>query len=99
MENEKTHQGWEIEVKEKLAESEELQLLDLAQDITIWLAAHLGEAKVMAKDPETMPEEIEDVLRVSIGRMGVILDVLQMRYCDCADEELSFLQDIAECVE
>lgn len=99
MEEQKTHQEWEIEVKEKLADSDELSLLDLAQDIAIRLAAHLGEAKVLVRDPESMPEEVDDSLRACIGRMAVMLDVLQLRYCDCADEELSFLQDIAECVE
>ena len=101
MEKEKmTPQEWEIMVKEQMAtESEELDLLDLAQDIAIRLAAHLGECKAMVRNPETGLAEIEDTLRTSVGRMAVMLDVLQLRYCDCADEELSFLQDIEECIE
>lgn len=100
-EKEMTPQEWEISVKEKMAkDSNEVELLDLAQDIAIHLAAHLGESKALARNAEDVySDEIEDMLRVQIGRMAVMLDVLQLKYCDCADEEMCFLEDIAECME
>lgn len=99
LEKEKTSQEWEIKVKEALADSDERQMLDLAQDIAIRLAADLGQAKIMARDPETMPDEIEGLLHSRIARMAVMLDVLQLRYGDCAYEELDFLNVIEEAMK
>lgn len=92
-------QEWEIEIKEKLSQIDEKELLDLAQDIAIRLAADLGQAKICVRDPEVLQEEVESLICGRIGRMAVMLDVLQLRYCDCADEELEFLKDVEKCLE
>ena len=100
MENkEMTPQEWEISVKEKLAGIDEEKLLDLAQHCAITLAAKLGSARALCGDEEYTAEEIEDKICSSIGRMAVMLDILQLRYCDCADEELEYLMNIEACFE
>ena len=99
-EKEMTPQEWEISVKEKMAAIEdEEQLLDIAQDITIRLANELDDAKnYIRNDGEVFSAEVE-VLRLRIGRMAVMLDVLQLRYGDCAEEELAFMKNIEGCLE
>lgn len=101
MENEKmTPQEWEISVKEKLAGiDDEMQLLDIAQDLTIRLANELDEAKNYIRTDEGIFSAEVEVLRLRIGRMAVMLDVLQLRYGDCAEEELAFMKNIEGCLE
>lgn len=99
MEKEKmTPQEWEINVKEGLAESSGKELLDLALHNAIQLAAALSEAKVNVRDEEVTDEDIHYLIGSKLGRMAVMLDVLQLKYGDCADHELVFLAQIAECL-
>ena len=99
MDEKTTSQQWEIQVMEEMAASDELQLLDLSQDIAIRLANELTCIKAtIDKAKEAFPEQI-DMLLLRIGRMAVMLDVLQLRYGDCANEELMFLQGIEEYLE
>ena len=82
---------WEAEVMEKLAEIREAELLDIAQGIAALLAGELTQAKghAVAGEPLTLGDL--DMLRARIGRMAVMLDVLQMRYGDAAEHEQAFL--------
>lgn len=84
-------QEWEAEVMEQLAEIREAELLDIAQGIAALLTGDLTKAKshALAREPLTL-EEL-DMLRVRIGNMAVMLDVLQLRYGDAAEHEQSFL--------
>ena len=99
-EKEMTPQEWEISVKEKLANIEdETQLLDIAQDIAIRLANELADAKnYIRTDGEVFSAEVE-IMRLRVGRIAVMLDVLQMRYGDCAEEEMAFMKSIEGCFE
>ena len=96
MDEKTTQQQWEIRVMEEMAASDELQLLDLSKVIAIRLANELTCIKAtinIAK--EVFPEQVE-MLRLRIGRMAVMLDVLQLRYGDAANEEQQFLEAIEQ---
>ena len=95
---EQTPEQWEAHVKEKLANSDEMQLLDLAQDCAIKLACTLADAKGMLRGGESVRILCSDMTR-RIARMAVMLDVLQLRYADAVDEEMDFLKDIERCLE
>lgn len=96
MDEKTTLQQWEIQVMEEMAASDELQLLDLSQDIAIRLANELTCIKAtIDKAKEAFPEQI-DMLLMRIGRMAVMLDILQLRYGDAANDELQFLETIEE---
>lgn len=92
-------QEWETEVMEQLAEIREAELLDLAQGIAALLTGDLTQAKSHALAGEPLPMEDLDMLRVRIGRMAVMLDVLQLRYGDTAEYEQTFLGYIEDSLE
>lgn len=96
---EQTFESWETHIKEELAESDPLELLDLAQDTLIRLACSLGDAKIAQR--EGMPPDyiLADELKRRIARVAVLMDVLQLRYGDAAEEEEAFLKDIEKCLE
>ena len=91
--------SWETHVKEQLAASDEGQLLDLAQDTLIRLAATLGDAKIANRAGDPVDYICRDELKRRIARVAVLMDVLQLRYDDAADEEETFLKDIESCLE
>ena len=96
MDEKTTSQQWEIRVMEEMAALDELPLLDLSQDIAIRLIGELADMKAAIRNErEVFPQEIE-MLRMRIGRMAVMLDVLQLRYGDAANEEQLFLEAIEE---
>lgn len=96
MDEKTTSQQWEIQVMEEMAASDELQLLDLSQDIAIRLIRELADIKISVRNEiEVFPQEIE-MLLMRIGRMAVMLDVLQLRYGDAANEEQQFLEKIEQ---
>ena len=96
MDEKTTSQQWEIRVMEEMAALDELPLLDLSQDIAIRLIGELADMKAAIRNErEVFPQEIE-MLRMRIGRMAVMLDVLQLRYGDAANEEQQFLEAIEE---
>ena len=96
MDEKTTSQQWEIQVMEEMAASDELQLLDLSQDIAIRLIRELADIKTSVRNEiEVFPQEIE-MLLLRIGRMAVMLDVLQLRYGDAANEEQQFLEAIEQ---
>ena len=97
-EKEMTPQEWEINVKEGLAESDGKELLDLALHNAVKLAAAISEAKANVITEETTDEDIHFLIGHHLGRMAVMLDVLQLKYGDCADYELQFLKQIDECL-
>lgn len=96
---EQTLETWESRIKETLAESDPNQLLDLAQDTLIRLACSLGDTKIAQR--EEMPPDyiLADELKRRIARVAVLMDVLQLRYGDAAEEEKAFLKDIERCLE
>ena len=87
-------QEWEAEVMEKLAEIREAELLDIAQCIAALLTGDLTQAKTAALSGQAMTPEEANMLRCRIGRMAVMLDVLQLRYGDAAVHEQTFLEYI-----
>ena len=87
-------QEWEVEVMEQLAEIREAELLDLAQGIAALLTGDLTQAKTAALSGKAMTPEEANMLRCRIGRMAVMLDVLQLRYGDAAVHEQTFLEYI-----
>lgn len=100
VEKEKTPQEWEIGVLEGMAQVEdEEQLLDLAQDTVIRLASELACMKADIRSGIGYTKKDTDVLRMRIARVAVMMDVLQMRYGDCAGFEMIFLQSIETCLE
>ena len=91
-------EAWEGEVLERMAdESEEKELLDLAQDAAIKLAAALGDVR-HSLEFEEQGIETATLLR-KVARMAVLLDVLQLKYGDAVEEEITFLQDIENALE
>ena len=96
---ERSFESWETHVKEQLAESEENQLLDLAQDTLLRLAVSIGDAKVTVRAGDPLDTITRDELKRRIARVAVLMDVLQLRYDDAADEEEAFLKDIESCLE
>lgn len=97
---EQTFEAWECRVKEELAESDPLELLDLAQDTLLRLACSVGDAKQAQRTG--VPEQyyvLTDNLKSRIARVAVLMDVLQLRYGDAAEEEEIFLKDIEKCLE
>ena len=96
---EQTFETWESCIKEQLAESDEMQLLDLAQDSVIRLACSIGNAKAASRAEEEVDYILRDELRRRIARVAVLMDVLQFRYGDAADEEEAFLKDVESCLE
>ena len=96
MDEKTTSQQWEIQVMEEMAASDELQLLDLSQDIAIRLGYELACMKVNIRTDQGYYQPQIDILRLRIGRMAVMLDILQLRYGDAANEEQQFLEAIEE---
>lgn len=99
MEEKKTPQEWEIGVVEGLAQTNELQLLEMAQDSAVYLAAGLVVMKGMLFETDKIAEHMFGTIRQRIARVAVLLDALQLRYGDCSEEELAFLQHIDGCLE
>lgn len=96
---EQTFESWECRIKEELAESDPLQLLDLAQDTLIRLACSIGDAKIAVRESMAPDYVLADELKRRIARVAVLMDVLQLRYGDAAEEEEAFLKDIESCLE
>ena len=96
---ERTPEQWEAHVKEELANSDEMQLLDLAQDCAIKLASTLGDMKIGLRSEDEYGCILHADLTHRIARLAVMLDVLQLRYGNTEDEEFAFLQDIEGCLE
>lgn len=96
MDEKTTSQQWEIRVMEEMAASDELQLLDLSQDIAIRLANELTCVKATISKGIGPFEEQVGMLLMRIGRMAVMLDILQLRYGDAANEEQQFLEAIEQ---
>lgn len=95
----RTPEQWEVHVKDELANSDVMQLLDIAQDCAIRLATTLGDQKADVRNGEEYDPTLRSVLTRRIARMAVMLDVLQLRYSDAAEEEYAFLKDIEGCLE
>ena len=96
---EQSFESWESRIKEQLANSDEYQLLDLTQDTLIRLAVSIGDAKIAVRDGDPLDHITRDALKRRIARVAVLMDVLQLRYDDAADEEEAFLKDIESCLE
>lgn len=95
----KPDETWEGEVLERMVEeSEEKDLLDLAQDAAIKLASFLGTIRHADPDYGILNSEIDELLQKT-ARMAVMLDVLQLKYGDAVEEEITFLQDIENALE
>ena len=91
-------EAWEGEVLERMVEeSEEKDLLDLAQDAAIKLAAALGDVRHSLEFEEPCIETA--TLLRKVARMAVLLDALQLKYGDAVEEEITFLQDIENALE
>lgn len=89
---------WEGEVLERMVEeSEEKDLLNLAQDAAIKLAAALGDVRHSLEFEEPCIETA--TLLRKVARMAVLLDVLQLKYGDAVEEEITFLQEIETALE
>lgn len=97
-EKEMTPQAWEIKVKEGLAESDGKELLDLALHTAVQLAAAISEAKANVRAEDVTDDDVAFLIGSRVGRMAVMLDVLQLKYGDCADHELQFLKQMDECL-
>ena len=95
----KSFESWESRIKEELADSDEEQLLDLVQDHLIRLAASIGSAKIDVRTGEHLDYILKDELKRRIARVAVLMDVLQLKYDDAADEEVEYLKDIERCLE
>ena len=96
---EQTLENWESRIKEELAASDELQLLDLTQDCLIRLATTLGDAKITIRAADPVDYILRDEMKRRIARVAVLMDVLQLRYGDAAGEEETYLKDIESCLE
>ena len=96
---EQTFEAWECRVKEELAESDPLELLDLVQDTLLRLACSIGDAKASQRIGASVDCFLVDELKRRVGRVAVLMDVLQLRYGDAAEEEKIFLKDIEKCLE
>ena len=94
-----TDKEWELEVMENFSESEEPELLDLAQHIATALCNDLSQLKAAVRFQEPTEEEKAYMVLHNIGRMAVMLDVLQLRYGDAAEHELEFLEGIEKSFE
>ena len=99
MEEKKTSQEWEIGVLEAVAEGDELQLLEMAQDCAVRLSSELAIMKSMIYGDGKLTDYEREVIRLRIARMLVMLDALQLRYGDCSEEEMAVLHNIANCLE
>ena len=99
VEKEKTPQEWEIGVIEGLAQTDELQMLEMTQDSAVNLAAELVNMKMQIFAEGKAPELAVKALRMRMARVAVLMDALQLRYGECAEEELAFLQYMDGCLE
>lgn len=88
----KTPQEWEIDVKERFAQIPEDKLLEYAQDAATLLTSTLCLCKAESRDE--YDEKNTSFLLARIGKMAVLLDVLQLRYGDASDEEMKMLQGL-----
>ena len=91
-EKEMTPQEWEIDVKERFAKIPADRLLEYSQDAATLLASTLCLCKAEARDEYN--EANTSFLLARIGKMAVLLDVLQLRYGDASDEEMKMLQGL-----
>lgn len=96
---EQTFETWESRIKEQLAEADVDQLLDLTQDTVIRLACSIGDAKASQRIGASVDCFLVDELKRRVARVAVLMDVMQLRYGDAAEEEETFLKDIEKCLE
>lgn len=94
-----TNEAWEQAVMEQLSEINEEQLLDLAYGVATMLCAEICMTKIEARSGTDTKDEAKEMLLCRIGRMAVVLDVLQLRYGDAAEYEQQFLEGIAGSIE
>lgn len=91
-EKEMTPQEWEIDVKERFAQISADRLLEYAQDAATLLASTLCLCKAETRDE--YDEANTSFLLARIGKMAVLLDILQLKFGDAAEKERKFLHEL-----
>lgn len=86
-------------IKEELAGSEEIQLLDLAQDYLIRLSYNLSVAKQCIRQGYAIEEYQKAEIRQRCARVAVAVDTLKVRYGDNTEDVQEFLEQVEQCLE
>lgn len=94
MENEKTYEQWEIEVKQKIADMNQRELLSAAEGVVIQLLHSLWAMRSHVETDNEEDDYYENDLRRRIAETAVVLDALQLRFGDVAEQEFAFLQTV-----
>lgn len=88
----------EMEILERFAETTPAEeILEITQDMATRLAVALSDVKHSLGDEDEL-EYREDLIR-RVGKLAVLLDVIQIRFGDAVEEEIAFLQKIEESME
>lgn len=89
---------WEQKILERFAEETDAEaILELTQDMATRLAVSISDLKHSLGDEEEDLDR-EDMIR-RIGKLAVLLDVLQIRFGDAVEEEIEYLKSIETYLE
>lgn len=102
MENEKTYEQWEMEVKEGLADLSVQDLMRFTTTMAAYLVSEMMCVQANASEQE-VPEVVDENrlidLRRRIAELAVMLDVLQIRFGDAAEDEAEFLEKMEDILD
>lgn len=103
MENEKTYEQWEMEVKEGLAAIPTGELVLTAASIATALVQRLlfvrGNISRQTEEPMVVDNNLLEELKERMAQCAVMVDVLQLRFGDVAEQEVAFLEDMQRLME
>lgn len=96
MENEKTYEQWEMEVKEGLAAIPTGELLLFAATVGTELVRHLlfvrANVRGQTQEPVVADHNLMEEFKEKIAQCAVLLDALQIRFGDVAEQEVAFME-------
>ena len=102
MEKEMTYEQWEMSVKERIADITVQDLMRFTTTMAANLIAEMMLVQANASEqvePETADENRLIDLRRKIAEVAVMLDVLQIRFGDAAEDETEFLEKMESILE
>jgi hypothetical protein len=103
MENEKTYEQWEMEQIEKLANFPAGELLlfavNAAAELTQYCLLVRANASGQPEEQMVADHNLTEELKEKIAQCTVLLDALQIRFGDVAEQEVAFLEEIEAMLE
>ena len=103
MENKKTYEQWEIEQKEKFAQIPTGELVLTVASIATALVQRLlfvrANINGQTEEPVVVDKNLLEELKERMAQCAVMMDVLQLRFGDVAEQEVTFLEEMQQLME